>query len=70
MNIKERLQTLSKQLHLNDYEIAERIGVSPSAVCRWINGTRKPSASHLIMLTLKFPDHFNKDEVMKCIQKK
>jgi len=70
MNIKERLQTLSKQLHLNDYEIAERIGVSSSAVSRWINGSRKPSASHLIMLTLKFPDYFNKDEVMKWLSKK
>ncbi len=70
MDIKEKLQTLSKQLNLNDYEIAERIGVSPSAVCRWINGSREPSASNLIMLSLKFPNFFNKDEVMKWLSKK
>lgn len=44
------VETFRNALGLSQTELAERIGVTPQAVCQWESGKRKPSRLALILL--------------------
>ena len=46
LKIKEALELRG----MNQSEVARRLGVSPSTVNKWVNGTREPYAGHLLEL--------------------
>lgn len=45
-----RLQYMLKKLNLTQKDFAIRTGLTESAVCRYIQGTRVPNAASLVMI--------------------
>ena len=50
VNISERLRDLRALSGLTQRQVAQRLGVAPSAVCAYENGSRLPSYGVLIRL--------------------
>ena len=70
MNVRDKLKVLGKDLGLNQKLLAARIGVSEASLSRWMDGSRSPNASHLLILSMKFPKHFKHNEVIEWLSKK
>ena len=50
----ERLRELREQQHLSMLALAQKIGVSDAAICKWENGTNEPKASYISLLAQFF----------------
>ena len=46
----ERLRDLREQKKLSMLALAQKIGVSDAAICKWENGTNEPKASYISLL--------------------
>ena len=46
----ERLRELREQKKLSMNSLAQKIGVSDAAICKWENGTNEPKASYITLL--------------------
>lgn len=51
MNLQEKIQLLRKQAGLSQEEMAERLGLSRQAICKWEAGLSVPDISNLILLS-------------------
>lgn len=69
MDVIGKLNAIAK-IGVSQRALAQRLNISETTVCRWYKGERKPNAANLIFLSLKFPDFFNNDEVMKWLSRK
>lgn len=49
--IAQRITELLKAYNLTQYSLAKHIGISPSAVCNWLNGKKEPSIESLWKLS-------------------
>ncbi|MCM1306382.1 MAG: helix-turn-helix domain-containing protein [Bacteroides sp.] len=47
----ERLKELLKIYNITQYGLAKQIGISPSAICNWLNGKKEPSIESLWKLS-------------------
>ena len=43
----EHLKELLRVYNLTQYGLSKQIGISPSAVCNWLNGKKEPSIESL-----------------------
>lgn len=48
--LPERLRELREQNGLSMFALAEKIGVSDAAICKWENATNEPKASYIVLL--------------------
>lgn len=53
--IAQRIKELLKAYNLTQYGLAKYIGISPSAICNWLNVKKEPSIESL----WKLADYFD-----------
>lgn len=51
----ERLKELLRIYNLTQYALGKQVGISPSAICNWLNGKKEPSIESL----WKLADYFD-----------
>lgn len=51
---KNRLRELREEANISMQQLAEAIGVSNAAVCKWENGIAEPKVSYLVKLAAYF----------------